>query len=62
VRLASPNQLIIKTRTVTTTPGSNACADDLVADTSTVRVPAGLETTHPVIVKIDATTLTLAPR
>ena len=62
MRLAGQDQVVVTTRIMNTTPGSHACTSDLVADTSTVKVPGGLDATKPVIVKIDGTTLTLAPR
>jgi hypothetical protein len=61
VHLATPDQLTVTTGVFNNTPGSDACADDLVPDTSTIKVPNGLDTTKPVVVRIDHTTVTLAP-
>lgn len=55
------DEVIVTTHVVNQTPGSNACAADLVADTSTVRLPPGVDRTSPLSIKVDDINLRLDP-
>jgi hypothetical protein len=60
VQVTGSNELTVTTH-VDNLSHSDACAANLVADTSTIRVPRGINPTRPVAVKIDGTTITLDP-
>jgi hypothetical protein len=60
VRTAT-QQIDIRTKTFPW-PGSNACAADLRPDTSTIKLPAGINASQAVTVTIDGTTPQTLPR
>jgi hypothetical protein len=60
VKAHGASQLIVRTRTDNLSH-SDMCADDLAADTSTIRVPAAIDATRPVTVTIDGAIVKLGP-
>lgn len=60
VQVTGPDELTVRTH-VDDLSHSDACASNLVADTSTIRVPTGIDPTRSVTIKIDGTTVNLAP-
>jgi hypothetical protein len=60
VQVTGSNELTVTTH-VDNLSHSDACASDLVPDTSTIRVPRGIDPTRRVAVTIDGTTINLDP-